>query len=130
MTPSIAESRNSTYEIIPLDTFWKNLKDFDKASQTKIVERIKEWLTIQPDRFSMLKGAIPLSGKKLFVLRHIKIGVKGHKGGAYVLYRICEDCLEYEYWKKSKAKCGFCDSSKLRRVVLFDVQPRSFDYGR
>jgi len=121
---------SSKYEIIQLETFLRNLRDFNKSSQTKITERIKDWLSIKPARFPMLRGAIPLSGRKLFGLRHIKIGVKGHRGGVYVLYRICEECLEYEYWKKSKTRCQFCDSNKTKRVVLFDAQPRSFDYGR
>jgi len=128
--PLKAELMSSTYEIIQLHTFLKNLKDFDKSSQAKIVERVKDWLGTAPDRFPMLKGAIPLFGKKLFGLRHIKTGVRGHRGGAYVLYRICEECLNYEYWKKSNVRCEFCDSGKPKRVVLFDVQPRSFDYGR
>lgn len=125
-----AEPMSSNYEIIQLDTFMKNLRDFDKASQTKINERIKDCLSTTPDRFPMLKGAIPLSGKKLFGLRHIKIGVKGHRGGVYVLYRVCEECLKHEYRKKSRVTCEFCDSNKPYRVVLFDVHPRSFDYGR
>ena len=121
---------NSTYEVIQLKTFLRNLHDFDKTSQEKIIERIKDWLPYRPNRFPMLQGAIPLSGMKLFGLRHIKIGVKGHRGGVYVLYRICEECLNNEYWKKSKLRCDFCDSNEPNRVVLFDVHPRSFDYGR
>jgi hypothetical protein len=130
MTPLKAEFMSSEYEIVELDNFSKNLKDFDKHSQRKITERLKEWLTYEPKRFPMLLGAIPVCGRKLFGLRHIKIGVSGHKGGAYVLYRICEECFENEYWKKSNLKCQFCDPKKTKRNVLFDVQPRSFDYGR
>lgn len=128
--PLKAESMKSVYEIIPLDTFARNLKDFDKSSQSKIKEKVKDWLTYDPSRYPMLEGPIPIVGKKIFGLRHVKVGVRGHRGGAYVLYRICEDCLEYEYWKKSDIRCQFCDDSKPKRVVLFDVHPRSFDYRR
>lgn len=128
--PLKAESMKSVYEIIPLDTFARNLKDFDKSSQSKIKEKVKDWLAYDPSRYPMLEGPIPIAGKKIFGLRHVKVGVRGHRGGAYVLYRICEDCLEYEYWKKSDIRCQFCDDSKPKRVVLFDVHPRSFDYRR
>jgi len=128
--PSKAESKNSVYEIIPLDTFARNLRDFDRRSRSKIEEKIKDWLRIKPDRYPMLHGHIYVAGRKILGLRHLKVGVKGHKGGAYVLYRICADCLEFEYWKKSDIRCQFCDESKPKRVVLFDIHSRSFDYGR
>jgi hypothetical protein len=119
---------NPPYEIIPLDTYGKNLEDFDKRNQEKIKTRVDDWLGYEPKRYQMLQSAIRVAGRKIFGLRHIKIGVTGHKGGAYVLYRVCEECLKNEYWKKSKLTCEFCDPNKLNRVVLFDVQPRSFDY--
>jgi len=121
---------NTPYEIIPLDTYGKNLKDFDKTNQIKIENRIHDWLGYEPLRYPMLGGAIRVAGRKIFGLRHIKIGVSGYKGGAYVVYRVCEECLQNEYWKKSNLSCEFCDPAKPKRVVLFDVQPRSFDYGR
>lgn len=130
MTPSKAESNKSIYEIIPLDTFGRNLKDFDKSSRSKIKEKIKNWLSVKPSRYPLLHGHIRVAGVKIYGLRHVKVGVRGKKGGAYVLYRICEDCLNFEYWKKSDVRCQFCDDSKPKRVVLFDVHPRSFDYGR
>jgi len=119
-----------TYEVIPLDTYGKNLLDFDRSNQQRIRDSVTDWLGYEPQRYQMLQGAIRVAGRKFFGLRHIKIGVVGNKGGAYVLYRICEECLKNEYWKKSGVSCEFCDSSKPKRVVLFDVQPRSFDYGR
>lgn len=118
------------YEFRTVDTFARNLKDFNKANQTKIIAKIKDSLGTYPNRHAMFEGPIFVAGKKLFGLRHVKVGVKGHKGGAYIAYRICEECLEHEYWKKSKVKCQFCDPKKLKRVVLFDVRPRGFDYGR
>lgn len=130
MMPLKVEPKNSPYEFIQLDTFSKNLKDFNRSDQQKILIRIHDWLSVKPESYPMLSGAIVVSGKKIFGLRHIKIGVKGHRGGAYVLYRICCDCIEYEYWKKSKVKCQFCDPDRENRIVLFDVQPRGFDYGR
>lgn len=130
MMPLKAELMNLPYELIRVDTFEKNLKEFKKINQQKILVRVKDWLGNDPYRYEMLKGAIVVSGKKLFGLRHIKIGVEGYKGGAYVLYRICEECLKYEYWKKSNIQCLFCDSDKPKRIVLFDVQTRGFDYGR
>jgi hypothetical protein len=129
MMPLKAEYMSSEYEIIELDNFTENLKEFDKHSRGKITEKLKEWLSHDPKRFPMLTGGIPILGRKLYGLRHIKIGVSGHKGGAYVLYRVCEECLDNGYWQQSKIKCEFCDPNKSKRNVLFDVRPRSFDYS-
>lgn len=97
-----ADFLKPTYEIIPLDTYGKNLRDFDKNNRTKIEARIEDWLGYEPKRYLMLEGAIRVAGRKFFGLRHIKIGIVGHKGGAYVLYRVCEECLKNEYWKKKR----------------------------
>lgn len=122
---------SSKYRIIQIDNFIRNLKDFNKANQKKIVDKIKEWLSVKPDRWAMLEGKIYIRGKKIFGLRHIKIGVKGYRGGAYVLYRICHECKENKYWEKSDVRCEFCtDDSEDHTVVLFDVHPRGHDYKR
>ena len=123
-----AKFMRSKYELIPLENFTRNLGFFHKGSQKKIWAKIEEMLSVAPYRYTMLIGKITVRGMKFYGLRHMKVGVKGIRGGAYILYRICEECKEYEYWKKSDVQCNFCDDKKGKHIVLFAVRPRSFGY--
>lgn len=87
-----------------------------------------ELLEYTPNRHGMFKGVVTVSGLKLHGLRHVKIGVKGYKGGAAAKYRICKECLENKYYERSKVKCEFCDEDEPYRVILFDILPRGFGY--
>jgi hypothetical protein len=87
-------------------------------------------LSFYPYRYPMLEGRIPIRGVRLAGLRYLKVGVSGLKGGAYVLYRICEECKKNAYASTSGIQCEFCDDAKGRHIVFFDVRPRSYDYGR
>jgi hypothetical protein len=116
------------YEFIRLETFERNLKDFHRNDRTKIEAKIKEMLSLRPYEYQMLVGKIVIKGVKLAGLRHMKVGVSGIKGGAVVLYRICEECKKNEYFAKSDVQCQFCDDRKNRHIVLFDVHPRSYGY--
>jgi hypothetical protein len=116
------------YEFIRLQTFEDNLKDFHRNDRAKIEGKIKEMLSIRPYEYQMLVSKIVVKGVKLAGLRHMKVGVSGIKGGAVVLYRICEECKKNGYFAKSDVQCEFCDDDKNRHIVLFDVHPRSYGY--
>jgi len=115
-------------EFIPLDTYLGNLSLFHPKNQEKIKKAVIERLSFKPTHGVMLKGLIPVGGARLVGLRHMKVGVKGVKGGAYVLYRYCKECLEKGYYDKSKIRCQFCDEKEPNRIVLFDTNIRSADY--
>jgi len=121
---------STVYEFIPLDNFGQRLRRFSEKDQGKIKEKIKEMLSLYPYRFPMLTGPIPLAGLRIAGLRHMKVGVSGLKGGAYILYRICEECRKHLLYAKSDAPCAFCADTKDHHIVLFDVGPRSDDYSR
>jgi len=116
------------YELVELDSFRKNIRKFFRKDEEKIREKLKQNLEYTPNRYQMLKGKITVAGLKLVGLRHLKVGVKGYRNGAAIRFRICKECLEEEYYKRSKVRCQFCDEDKPRRVVLFDIMPRGFGY--
>jgi len=120
---------NSTqYDILPLKSFQESLDSFPKISQKKINEKIEKMLTTNPYRYNMLKGIYIYKEVSFVGLRKMKTGVKGHRGGVYILYRICEECRKNRYYKKSGDKCKFCNDGIEKRVVLFVVRPRSMGY--
>ena len=121
---------SSPYEFIAVQNFERELKKFHTGDQNKILAKVREMLGEDPYRYEMLAGPIPVSGINLTGLHRMKVGVKGNKGGAYVLYRICEECKKNSYMTSSGRSCEFCDAEKLRHVVLFVVRPRPDDYGR
>ena len=116
------------YELIELDTFQKNIKKYFKREEARIREGLKQKLETTPDRYQMLEGHITVAGIKLTGLRHVKVGVKGHRGGSVTRFRICEECLREKYYEKSRVRCQFCDENKPKRVVLFDIRHRGFGY--
>lgn len=116
------------YEFIKLDNFTTNLDKYFRRDKKRILEKLKQLLETTPNRHAMLKGVVTVAGLKLHGLRHVKVGVKGYKGGAAAKYRICEECLENKYYERSRVKCEFCDEEKPYRVVLFDILPRGFGY--
>jgi hypothetical protein len=118
------------YEFIPLDNFGQRLCQFSQDNKEGIKGKINDMLGLNPYRFSMLKGQIPIAGQRIAGLRHMKVGVSGAKGGAYVLYRICKECKEHEFYARSDTRCAFCADTKDHHIVLFDVGIRSDDYGR
>jgi len=121
---------STPYEFITLDAFGQRLQRFSQRDKEKIKGKIKDMLTLYPYRFPMLSGQIPIAGLRIAGLRHMKVGVSGAKGGAYVLYRICKECKEHEFYARSDTRCAFCADTKDNHIVLFDVGPRSDDYGR
>ena len=122
---------SKNYRLIMVDNFNKNLRDFRKRDQERILNKIHDMLSFDPRRYGMMKGKISIRAVKLAGLRHMKIGIKGVKGGAYILYRICVECRENNYFELSDKKCSFCDEEpEDNRIVLFDIHLRSFDYGR
>lgn len=124
-------SPSETYRFVRVDNFDRNLKDFRKRDQERILQKIFEMLAFDPKRYGMMTGKIKIRGLNLTGLRHMKIGIKGVRGGAYVLYRICEECRENDYFVTSDRKCDFCNEAPGdNRIVLFDIHLRSFDYGR
>jgi len=119
------------YVLIPTDNFARNLRDFRKREQERIVEKVRTMLSFTPKRYGMMQSKISIRGVRLTGLRHMKVGIRGVKGGAYVLYRICHECRENKYFETSDQKCAFCDKDPDdNRVVLFDLHLRSFDYGK
>jgi len=116
------------YNVVPLKSFQESLDSFPKRSQRKIKEKIEKMLTVDPYRYIMLKGIYTYKNVSFVGLRKMKTGVKGHRGGVYILYRICEECRKNGYYKKSGDKCEFCDDGMEKRVVLFIVRPRSMGY--
>lgn len=121
---------STPYEFLAVRNFEVNLNQFKPHDKEKIKEKIREMLSSNPYRYEMLTGIVPLSGLNLRGLHRMKVGVSGLKGGAYILYRICEECKKNQYMSQSDSSCQFCDDGKGRHVVLFDVNPRSKDYGR
>jgi hypothetical protein len=120
----------SQLEFIPLDTYQNNLSKFKEKDRQRIEKAVIDRLSFKPNHGHTLKNVIVVSGKKLYGLRHFKVGVQNYKKGAYVLYRHCKECYNNEYYLKSKVKCQFCDSNKLDRIVLFDVRPRGVGYKK
>jgi len=118
----------SHLEFIPLDTYQRNLNSFPEKDRNRIDKAITQRLAFKPTHGHMLKGVIRVSGSKLVGLRHMKVGVSTAKGGAYILYRYCKECLQNEYYIQSKIQCQFCDKTIQNRIVLFDVNIRSKDY--
>jgi mRNA-degrading endonuclease RelE of RelBE toxin-antitoxin system len=116
------------YALLEIRTFSKNIKKYFRNDEDKIRAKIQEMLTINPYRYEFLKGKVIVSGLKLVGLRHMKVGIKGRHGGAVILYRICEECLEHKYYEKSDAQCDFCDEEVENQVVIFDTFPRSRGY--
>ncbi len=118
----------SRYEVIPLETFSESLQSFHRKDREKIKGKIEEMLCENPYRYPMLAGKIKIKGINVEGLRRMKVGVKGVKGGAYILYRICEECKQNKYELKSDVRCKFCDDTKVKHVVLFITRLRSFGY--
>ena len=118
----------SQLEFIPLNTYEKNLSSFHPKDQERIKKAVEERLSFKPTHGFMLKGIVPVSGTNLVGLRHFKIGIKGVKKGAYVLYRYCKECLNNGYYEQSKVQCEFCDKEIKDRIVLFDVRLRGAGY--
>lgn len=116
------------YELIFLDTFDKSLKAFNKKTRGRILEKAESILSIYPYRYPMLKSPYTISGVKVVGLRRFKSGVAGIKGGAYVLYRICEECKENKYHSRSDISCDFCDDEKGEHIVVFIARARSMGY--
>lgn len=123
----MVECVNCAYEPIILDSFYKDYKSFPTKAREKIKDRCFNMLCNYPYRFDMLSGKIKIRGLKLDGLRHMKVGVRGVKGGAFILYRICEECKQNEYASKSGVKCEFCNG-KWKHIVLFATHIRSFGY--
>ena len=120
---------STTYKFIHLETFDDSLSSlFGKRDQQKIMDKVHEMINFDPTRYPMLKGKITIRGVKLAGLRHMKVGVAGIRGGAYVLYRFCKECKEQKYHLQSDIKCQFCSDKTWNHIVLFDVRPRSFGY--
>ena len=120
---------NPVFEVLPpTQTFTDSLeRNFpDKVMQEKIYRKMKEMLSIRPYRYEMFYSNVKVGGVNLAGLRHMKVGANGgHKGGAVVFYRVCEECKKNEYAKTSGVECAFCDESKGKHVVLFLVVPRA-----
>ena len=115
-------------EFVPLETYVTNLGEkFNSVNQAKIQKGL-ERLDYNPLHGDMMQGPIIIAGKPVYGLRHIKIGVQGSKGGAFILYRYCKECFNNGYAVKSKITCLFCDPSKPNRIILFDVGLRGEGY--
>lgn len=121
---------STVYEFIPLDNFGQRLQSFPQMDKEKIKAKINEMLSLYPYRFPMLSGQISIVGLRIAGLRHMKVGVSGGRGGAYILYRICEECKKHNFHTKSDGACAFCANTKDNHIVLFDVGPRRDDYSK
>lgn len=125
---------STPYEFVTLDNFGRRLKRFSEKDKESIKAKTEEMLTLDPYRYPMLKGQIVVSGQRIAGLRHMKVGVSGVKGGAYILYRVCEECKKNNYVSKSDGKCVFCENGPAdenkrdMHIVLFDVGLRSDGY--
>ncbi|MHA1364313.1 MAG: hypothetical protein ACTSP1_17575 [Candidatus Freyarchaeota archaeon] len=42
------------YEFIQTNVFTKNLKEFSKPDQKKILMRIRDWLSVKPYKYGMM----------------------------------------------------------------------------
>ena len=115
-------------EFIPLDTYSKKLDSFPNKDHDRIEKAVNQRLSFKPTHGPMLQNIIRVSGSKLVGLRHMKVGVSNAKGGAYILYRYCKECLQNGYYIQSRLQCQFCDKTIQNRIVLFDVNIRSKDY--
>ena len=116
------------YEVRVLKTYEESMDYFPKKAQKRINKKIEEILVKYPYRYNMLKGIYLLRGISLVGLRKFKTGLEGHRGGVYVLYRICKECRENGYHQKSGICCEFCDDGKEYRIVLFFARPRELGY--
>ncbi len=117
------------YEIIELDAFSRDLRKlFDRGDQERIRNAVEAELGVYPKRCELLEGRIEIRGVKIHGLRKLRVNVKGHRGGARVLFRLCEECLQSGYYAKSERRCEFCSPNKPDRVVLFAARPRSIAY--
>ena len=119
---------SAEYEVKVLKTYEESIDRFSKKAQKRINKKIKEILVRYPYRYNMLKGVYSLRGVSLVGLRKFKTGLEGHRGGVYVLYRICKECRENRYYQKSGICCEFCDDDKEYRIVLFLARPRELGY--
>lgn len=120
---------NSTqYEIRALKSFQKSLARFPEKSQKRIKNKIEEILTKNPYRYGILTGIYKYKGLSFTGMRKMKTGLEGHKGGVYILYRVCKECRENRYYIKSGLKCEFCEDGIDKRIVLFIAAPRSSGY--
>ena len=116
------------YEIISLNSFQKSLEAFNEKDSVRLLSKAHTMLSTNPYRYEMLKGMIEIKGVYITGLRKFKSGLSGQKGGAYVLYRICEECKKNGYNMNSDVSCEFCDGKKDKHIVLFISRPRSFGY--
>lgn len=116
------------YEVKALQTFGESVARFPRKAQKRLYKKIGEILVKNPYRYGMLKGIYLLKGISFVGLRYFETRLEGHRGGVYVLYRICKECRENHYYQKSGARCGFCDDSKEYRIALFLVRPRELGY--
>jgi len=117
------------YEIIELDAFTKDLRKlFERGDQERIRKAVEAELRTDPKRCELLEGRIEVRGVSIFGLRKLRVSVRGHRGGARVLFRLCEECLQFGYYLKSDKRCEFCLPRNPERVVLFAARPRSIAY--
>lgn len=119
---------SNRYEVRELQAFTKSIKKYFRKQEEKIRAKIEEELPENPHRYRLLEGGILIVGIKVVGLHRMKAGVPGHRGGALVFYRICEECLVNRYYVKTKAQCDFCDPEIKKRVVLFASWPRGRGY--
>ena len=108
---------NSNYNFVASEEFFGNLEMFDKTTQDKIVNKIKEMISFNPYRYEMLTGKF--KGK-----RKMRIGVKGIQSGVRVIYTICEECENNGY----NFGCKHCSTKQEKTITLFNVLPRSSVY--
>ncbi len=118
---------SNNYKIFQTETFIDSLKPF-KRDKDRIYAKIEQMLSDKPDRYERILQPITIKGVRFSGLRHMKIGIKGLKGGLVVLYRICHECLKNAYYKISQVQCSFCNEKEQKRVVLFTSYTRSHDY--
>lgn len=105
------------------------MKAFNGKDKGRLLEKAQTMLSTYPYRYEMLKGPIEINGVYIVGLRKFKSGLSGQKGGAYVLYRICEECKKNGYNLNSDVSCEFCNGKKDTHVVLFISRQRSFGYS-
>ena len=128
MTLRMVEYVNSEYSLVELDSFVSSLSRFARNAERKVREKILDMLSTEPYRYTMLRNLTTVNGIKVAGLRHMKVGAKGVRGGIVVLYRVCEECLQNEYYVRSGIRCEFCDEDFGKRVVLFIAYPRGRGY--
>jgi len=114
------------YDIIATETSQKNLERlFDKKSCEKIKNKIQEMLRVRPYHYERLSGQ-KIRGVITHGLRRMKVGVSGRRGGAVVLYMICEECRRAGHFRGNP--CSFCDNNKNKHIVILDIFPRNIGY--